>query len=228
MLGSPGRQCPACAQPVHGLAQLGGGHRGRVIGRAEADRVQHRGPAAAPGPQRGHHRVRPAGDHLRGALRPAVDVAEQPRRAGLGVRTQPRRDIGGQHDPLPDPRQRHTGHTAAQAGDLDRPVVEPVVEGAVPAAMLRSQRQIHQRAYRPVGAQQRLGQLELRVRPRTQARVELVSEPTQPGDRLDSGMVVVHAVHRGLRSIMVSLGENTIFWRPPHVAATRRHAARTS
>ena len=90
-------------------------------------------------------------------------------------------------------------------------MVEPVIQRAVPASMLRGQRQIHQRPHRPVRAQQRLGQLELRIRPRTQAGIEAVSEPTQPGDRLDSDTVVVHAVHRGLRSIMVSLGENTIF-----------------
>ena len=156
---------PGPAQPIHDLAQLRGGHRGRVVGGSEADRVQHRGPAAAPGLQRGHDRVRPARDHLGVALRPAVDVAEQPLRAGLGVRTQPRRDVGGQHDPVPDPRQRHAGHAPAQAGDLDRPVVEPVVQRAVPASMLRGQRQIHQRPHRPVRAQQRIGQLELRVRP---------------------------------------------------------------
>ena len=38
---------PGLAQPIHGLAQLRGGHHGRVVGRADADRVQHRGPAAA-------------------------------------------------------------------------------------------------------------------------------------------------------------------------------------
>src|SRR4051812_44408001 len=106
-------------------------------------------------------------------------------------------------------------------------MVEPVIQRAVPASMLRGQRQIDQRPHRPVRAQQRLGQLELRIRPRAQAGVEAVSEPAQLGDRLDSDTLVVHAVHRGLRSIMDTLGENTIFRRPPRVATTRRRTAGT-
>jgi hypothetical protein len=74
--------------------------------------------------------------------------------------------------------------------------------------MLRRQRQIHQRPHRPLGAQQGIGQLELGIRPRAQAGVEPVAEPTQPGDRLDFGTLVLHAVHRGLRLIVITLGEN--------------------
>ena len=131
---------PGLTQPVHDLAQLGGGDRGGTVGGTQTDRVQHRGPAAAAGLQRGHDRVRPARDHLGGPPRPAVDMAEQPLRAGLGVGAQPRRDVDGQHDPLPEPRQRQSGHTAPESGDLNLAVVEPVVEGAVPTAMLRGQR----------------------------------------------------------------------------------------
>ncbi len=129
--------------------------------------------------------------------------------------------VRGQHDQLPDPRPRQPGHTAPEPGDLNLAVIEPVVERAKLEAMLRGLRQIHQRAHRSVRAQQRIGQLELRVRPRAKAGVELVAEPAQPGDRLDSAILTLQAVHRDLRSIMVSRGENTIFRGTPHVPATR-------
>jgi hypothetical protein len=47
--------------------------------------------------------------------------------------------------------------------------------------MLRGQRQIHQRAHRTLGAQQRIGQLKPRVSPRTQAAVERISKSTHLG-----------------------------------------------
>ncbi|HET7244552.1 MAG TPA: glycoside hydrolase family 3 C-terminal domain-containing protein [Streptosporangiaceae bacterium] len=52
-------------QPGDDLPDLGGGHLGLVIIRAQADGVQHRGPRGAAGLQRRDHRVRPARDHLR-------------------------------------------------------------------------------------------------------------------------------------------------------------------
>jgi hypothetical protein len=39
-----GAPMPCGDEPAHNIAQLGGGHRGGVVGRAEPDRVQHRGP----------------------------------------------------------------------------------------------------------------------------------------------------------------------------------------
>ena len=90
---------PRADQPDDHAAELGGGDRGGVVGGAESDRVQHRGPRGAPGLQRGDERVGPTRDQLRVVLGPAVDVAEQPLRAGRGVRAQPRADVHGQHDP---------------------------------------------------------------------------------------------------------------------------------
>ena len=142
-----GLPLPGRDQPVDDVAQLGGGHRGRVVGGAEPDRVQHRGPRGAPGFQGGDERVRPARDHLRAALPAAVDVAEQPVRAGRRVRAQPRADIHGQHDPpIGGSGQRQRCQRPAQPLRLDPALVERVVHGAVPAAVLGEQGQLDQRA----------------------------------------------------------------------------------
>ena len=49
---------------------------------------------------------------------------------------------------------------------LDPARGQRVLHGATPAATLGDQGQLNQRGHRPVGAQQRLGRLEQRVRPR--------------------------------------------------------------
>ena len=121
------------------------------------------------------------------------------------------------------------GHAAAQPGDLDRPVVEPVVEGAVPAAMLRGQRQIHQRPHRPVRAQQRLGQLELRVRPRAQTAVEHLPEPGKitppsPGPIVVPGRVLRHTAHHGHRLPSSSSVRGTRRGSSGGRSMSRRHA----
>ena len=117
MVGSPGCQCPASRQPIDHLAQLGGGHRGGVVGGAEPDRVQHRGPASCgPVSSAATNEYGQPGIICGVALGPAVDVAEQPLRAGRGVRAQPRADIHRQHDPVPDPRQRQRRPAPGAAG----------------------------------------------------------------------------------------------------------------
>jgi hypothetical protein len=50
------------------IATLCGGHLGLIIGGAELDRGQRRGPRVAARLQGGDRRVRPARDHLRVAL----------------------------------------------------------------------------------------------------------------------------------------------------------------
>ena len=228
MSGSPGRQCPAATQPVHDVAQLARrsprwrrrpgragprpAPRSRSCARAPA---RPRTSTASPGssarcPWPGRRRGRTAGPGWSAAsgrshgLTSTASTIRVRRPAAAAAR--PRR--------------------GAAARPRSGPWLSPSYMAPCPRRCSGGQRQIDQRPHRPVRAQQRVGQLEQRIRPRGQAGVELVAEPAQPGDRLDSGTVVVHAVHRGLRSIMVSLGENTIFRRPPHVAATRRHAAR--
>ncbi len=90
-------------QPGHDLPQLRRGHRQVIIAGPQPDRVQRQHPARRPRPQRGHHRVRPARDHLRGVLPPPVHMAEHPLRAGARVRPQPRRHVHRQPDPAVRP-----------------------------------------------------------------------------------------------------------------------------
>ena len=174
--GIPGLLVPCGDQPFHHVPQLGGGDRGGVVVGSQADRVQHRGPARAPALQRRDERVGPARDHLRGALRPAVHMAEQPVRAGPGVRAQPRRDVRRQRDPPVYPRQRQPGHRPAQPGEVRPPGVQPVVQATVPAPVLRFQRQLGRRAYRSCRAQHRVRQFEQLIGPGPEAVVEVLPE----------------------------------------------------
>jgi hypothetical protein len=90
---------PGLDQPGDNLADLNCGHLSLVVIRAQAHRVQHRGPGRAARLQRRDDRVRPARDHLRLAFPAPVDVAEQTLRAGHRTRAQPAAHIGGQHQP---------------------------------------------------------------------------------------------------------------------------------
>jgi hypothetical protein len=64
-----------------------------------------------------------------------------------------------------------------------------VIQPTVPTPELRAQRQCHQRADWPVGAQQRLGQLKQRIRPPLQALVEAAAKLRQPLDGFEAGLV---------------------------------------
>jgi hypothetical protein len=140
-----GLPVPGRAQPPDDRAQLVGGDRGGVLGRAQPDHIQQRRPAGRPALQRGHQLIRPARKELVGLPRAPVHVAEQPLGARLGVRAQPRRGVDGQHDPPTEhPRQRQPSQHPAQPIDIDRAAVDRVVERAVSAAVLRRQAQPHQ------------------------------------------------------------------------------------
>jgi hypothetical protein len=62
---------------------------------------------------------------------------------------------------------------------IDPAAGQRVVQGAVPAGELRLQRQLHQRGHGVIGAQDRVNQLELRVRSRGQAGIQLRAELLQ-------------------------------------------------
>ena len=101
---------PGLDDPRHDLADLGGGHLGGVIGRAQPDRVQRQRPRRAARLQCRHDRVRPARDHLRVPLPARVGMAEQAVRAGLRVGPQPVAHIDRQPDPAVRPgRERQRG-----------------------------------------------------------------------------------------------------------------------
>ena len=177
---------PGLDQPGHDLADLGGGHLGLVVIRAQAHRVQRRGPGGAARLQRRDHRVRPARDHLRLALPAAVDMAEQPLRAGRRVRPQPVAHIYRQPDPPVGARgsgspasdrrsrpmrsgrgsQRHTARHG-RAGAL-APATAPPASG--PARPRTAPRQPARTAHRP-------------GRP---GRLEIQPEPRQRGQGLDT------------------------------------------
>jgi hypothetical protein len=62
--------------------------------------------------------------------------------------------------------------TRQQLGEglfIDLPCSQRVIQRAMAAAELRDQRQLHQRGHRVISAQNRIDELELRVRPRGQA-----------------------------------------------------------
>jgi len=78
------------------------------------------------------------------------------------------RDPRAGRPPVDGPRQFR-----CQQGEeplvVDPPGGQRVVQGAVAAGELRLQAQLHQRRHGVIGAQDRVGQLEQRVRPRVQA-----------------------------------------------------------
>ncbi|GDY59041.1 hypothetical protein SVIO_096640 [Streptomyces violaceusniger] len=81
----------ACGdEPFNDSSELGGGDRGRVVRRAQPDRVQDRGPGRGARLQQGHEGVGPARNELRYRLGAAVDVAEQALRRTRRVRPKPR------------------------------------------------------------------------------------------------------------------------------------------
>ncbi len=175
---------PGRDQPGDDLAELGGGHLGGVIGRAEPDRVQRQRPGGAAGLQRDDPGVRPAGDHLRVALPPRVGVAEQPLRAGPRVRPQPVRHVAGQPDPaVIPPAQRDRVHRQPQPAEHDLAAVHRVVDPAVAAAALRLQAQLGQHENPPRPAGQRVRQVEQRIAAHAEGEVQLVPEPGQPPGR---------------------------------------------
>jgi hypothetical protein len=85
-------------------------------------------------------------------------------------------DPGAAFLPVGQPRQR-AGQQDGELLLIDPPGGQRVVQRAVAAAELRHQRQLNQRGHRVIGAQDRLAQLEGRVRPGGQA-------PVQPGPEL--------------------------------------------
>ena len=130
--------------------------------------------------------------------RPSVDVAEEPLRAGGGVRAQPVRDVHREHDPLVGRRRdRQRAERDPHPGEVDGPVVDRVVERAVPAPVLRHERELHQRLDRPVGAQHRIDEFEQPIRASSQRVVEFQPEPGQTVMRLDACERVLGTGQRG-------------------------------
>ena len=198
---------PGSDQAGDDLANLGGGHRGRVVGRAEADRIQRQRPGGAARLQRRHQRVRPARDHLRVPLPPRIAVAEQPLRAGRRVRPQPVAHIRRQPDPPVRPgRQRQARQRPPQPPDLDLAAVHRVIYRPVAAAALRLQRQLRQHVHPVLLAQQRIRHLEQHIGPPAQAPVQLPAEPRQQRTgpvlsrpTLDPGLTPRHTERHGHR-----------------------------
>lgn len=89
------------------------------------------------------------------ALTTAERVAKRQVSTGVGVRPQPRRDIHRQQDAaVRCSRQRHPGQGTTQPGDINPSLVEPAVQSPVSAAVFGREREVDQRPYRPVRAQQ--------------------------------------------------------------------------
>jgi hypothetical protein len=114
------RPLPRRDEPFDNAAELGGGNRGGVVGRSQTDRVQDLRPRGGAHLQHGDERVRPAGDELRGRLRPSVDVAEQAVRRARRVRSQPRRHVDGQDQaPVREAGQRQASQRRPQPVNVD-------------------------------------------------------------------------------------------------------------
>lgn len=73
-------------------------------------------------------------------------------------------------------RHRQAGNHTTEPTDVDPAAVQTVVETAMAALVLGSQRQLDQRLDRALGAQHRIGQLEQRIGPGSQAAVEASPE----------------------------------------------------
>jgi hypothetical protein len=100
------------------------------------------------------------------------------------------------------------GHRPAQPRDIDPPVIHRVIQGAVAAPVLRRQRQAHQGLHRPLGAQQRVGDLEQRITTGGAAAIQITAERRQPLPRplhlrpwLDPGRKPRHTERHGHRLV---------------------------
>jgi hypothetical protein len=71
---------------------------------------------------------------------------------------------------------RQRGQQSAEPDSVDPAAVQRVVHGAVPAPVLGGQGQVDWCGHRSLNAQQRVGELEERVAPRSQACMEDVPE----------------------------------------------------
>ena len=183
---------PGGDDPGHHAADLPGGDLGRVIGRAEPDRVQRQDPRRPAGLQRGDQRVRPAGDHLRVPFPARVTVAEQPLRAGGRIRAQPVAHVHRQPDPPVVPgRQPQRGQRPAQPGDLHLPAAQRLVHRAVPAAALRLQRQLRRHVHPVLLAQHCVAHLRQRVPVRPEAPEQLSAERGEHPARLFPALPVL-------------------------------------
>lgn len=164
-------------EPFNDPSELGGGDRGRVVCRAEPDRVQDRGPGRGARLQRGHERVGPVGDELRGGLRPAVDMAEQALCRARCIRAKPRRHVDCQDQASAvETRQRQAGQHRPQPTGVDPAVVQAAVHRSVPTPMLGQQCQVHRGLHRAVRAQHRVRQFEQLIAPGGKTLVELAPE----------------------------------------------------
>ena len=140
------------------------------------------------------HRVHPGGgtpgQSDQDADRPPRDEPVPARTAHLhhrqtvhvpGVRPRNRADIDPEHQRLTRPgRRNHPSQHSAQPCTLDPPGRQRVVHHAVPPAKLRLQRELHRREHGSRRAQQRVRQLEQRIRPAPKTPIQITPEPNQP------------------------------------------------
>jgi hypothetical protein len=187
---------PGLAQPPHHGTHLLGGHQRQIVQRPQPHRIQHPRPTTATGLQRGHERVRPPRNQLRGALAPPVHVAERAVRRARRVRPQPIADIHRQHDPtLAVTGQRQAGQLPTQPLDAHPAGVDRVVQRAMTPPVLGRQRQPDQAAHRSLSAQHRVAQLEQRIRSTVQTVVEPTPERRQR-PQFTSRTRILHTDHR--------------------------------
>jgi hypothetical protein len=126
-------------------------------------------------------------------------VAEEPFRAGGGVRAQPVGHVHRQHDPAAGrPWDGQRADRGPQPLHVDAPGAQGAVQRPVTTSVLGGQRELHQGLYRPIHTQQRIGQLEQRVRAGGQRVIELQTEHGQTIERLDSRERVPDTYHSGL------------------------------
>jgi len=149
---------PGGADPVDNLPDLLRGHLGDIVGRGDPLDVQDVRPGRSACFECGHERVRPARDHLRGTLTPAVDMTERPARRGRRVRPQPVTHINSQDDPaLAVTRQREPHNQPAQPVEVHPARVDRVVQRSMTTPVLGGQRQPHQTVHRSISTQLGVG-----------------------------------------------------------------------
>jgi len=112
------------------------------------------------------------------------------------ARTQPAGHVHGQdYPPVPGPWHWHRRQSRPQPVDIDTTMVQCRIQRAMTPPVLTGQGQLHRRPHHRVPAQQRVYQLEQRIRPRGQTPVELMPEPGQPPDRVGRS-AIMHTDHQ--------------------------------
>jgi len=176
----PPHHGPGHRQPGHDRRDLCNRDQRRIIVRADATRVEQRGPRRRTPLQARGEGERPARDRLTHPVTATRGIAVTQPRRGHRVRTRPRRHI---HRDLHRPRIHRIprpGDQPRQPIHIDITTGQGVIHRPVPAPESLLLGELHQRVHRTRARQHRINQLEQRIPTPPETLVHTRPKPHQP------------------------------------------------